>query len=212
MHQVLLKTVIFIVLSITFGCKSKDNRISSIMLFSIYKDPVYVSEIYWFKPVEIIIPSFRTGDYITNDKSRAVKYSQYSSGIKLSRINALLICKNWTPLLAFGDGTEGSVQIVSKLYCPEFWEEQQVPSFGWVMNRGDYALERFYFLEGGCSPDLLSFLGFNYEINGEELDISIRNYVVDYAENNKEQIVDFFMYNQIHKSMTILDHEILQEN
>lgn len=56
--------------------------------------------------------------------------------------------------------------------------------------------------EGGCSPLMLAFSGFNYKLENNNLIISIRQYVIDYD-------VDFFMYNQIDHCLTIVDHKIL---
>lgn len=95
--------------SCNLGCRARNVYPPRLVLFSVNNKPVYVSEIYKFTPVEILLPPFRPDNYITNDESRARLYSRSSSGINFSQINALLICDDWPPILAF---VEESVEMV----------------------------------------------------------------------------------------------------
>lgn len=191
--------------SCNLGCKARNVYPPRLVLFSVNNKPVYVSEIYKFTPVEILLPPFHPDNYITNDESRARLYSRSSSGVNLSQINALLICDDWSPILAFvEESVENGISfhLSEPRYSPKLWEHTNVPSIDWILNHGNYALERFYFPEGGCSPPMLAFSGFNYKLENDKLIISIRQYVMGYD-------VDFFMYNQIDHCLTIVDHKIL---
>ncbi len=196
-----------LVLSVILGCgikppfdRMQTTQAEKLVLHSIYKEAVLVSEIYWLKETTLIFSRFLPNSYDTNDPIRALMFTPQSSDCVLT-VNALVISQNCPPILAHIDLATEHVGNVTFLK-DELWQKEFQPSQDWLSINGYAGINTYHCVDGSVSPPMYGIRGFKYNIEGKTLNLSLKRYEVALTANGN---FDFFISNTTSTQIQILN-------
>lgn len=178
-----------------------------------YDEGCCVSEIYWLERCEIDLPPYTPENLVSNDRARAERYSQSSSGRSLGKVNALVFSANMQPFVCFLETSEDCIHLdIAATRYPELWEGEkgEPPSLKSIEELGCYGLDFLYLPDGSHSPNMAAIIGFDYTVNEDSVDLRFRRWSIAYSQDTNGDFVDnveFYMSNQLEKRLKILRHE-----